>query len=358
MKLKGKGSQGAAQGDSVKTIATGGTGFIGSHLVKRLLEQNREVIVVSDLSQLGSENLSSLGIKPSDIELRRADLSDYHQALKAMKGADSVFHLAARVGSLEYLHKSQLAELAAFQTNLVIDTNVFKACLENKVKKLVYASSCAVYPMDKQYSPGAIFSEDDLRLSQDQFSAPGEGKGVDINPDGGYGWAKLMGEIELGWIKDIEIGIARIFNIYGENEPLGERAHVIGDLMDKAILYPQKELIVRGNGRQSRDFLYVSDCIDALLQLEKQASNPPIIINIGSGEAVSIGTIAERIVALSGKNIKIAYDLAKPVGPISRTADITKARTLLKWQPKVNLDEGLRRTYSWVEKRLKEGKLS
>jgi len=188
----------------MKTVVTGGTGFIGSHLVKSLLEQNREVVVASDSSRLDSENLSSLGVKPSDVELRRTDLGEYQQALKAIEGADSVFHLAARVGSLEYLHSSQLAELAALQTNLLIDTNVFRACLEKKVKRLVYTSSCAVYPMNLQYRPGAVFSENDLSLDTGQGT---------IGPDGGYGWAKLLGEIQLGWMKDIGIGIARIFNV-------------------------------------------------------------------------------------------------------------------------------------------------
>jgi len=366
----------------MKTIVTGGTGFIGSHLVKSLLEQGREVVVVSDLAHLGIENLTDLGLRTSDIELRRADLSNYHQALKAMEGADSVFHLAARVGSLEYLHGSQLAELAALQANLVIDANVFRACLENKVKKLVYASSCAVYPMGKQYSPGTIFSESDLDLTQSTVSSPqslvnpknsrlrtNDYRLPTINPDGGYGWAKLMGELELGWMKDIEIGIARIFNIFGENEPIGERAHVIVDLSSKAILYPKEDFIVRGDGKQSRDFLYVSDCMDALLRLEQKISNlhesqsnlhesqsnlheSPLIINIGSGEAVSIGTIAEKVVKLSGKDIKIAYDSARSVGPISRTADITRAKTLLRWEPRISLDEGLSRIYAWVESRL------
>ncbi|MCL0073614.1 NAD-dependent epimerase/dehydratase family protein [Dehalococcoidia bacterium] len=336
----------------MKTIVTGGTGFIGSHLVNSLLKQGREVIVVSDLAHLGIENLTDLGVRTSDIELRRADLSDYHQALKAMEGANCVFHLAARVGSLEYLHGSELAELAALQTNLVIDANIFRACLEKKVRKLIYASSVAVYPMDKQYSPGAVFSEDDLEFCQNQPRI--------INPDGGYGWAKLMGEIELNWMKGIDIGIARIFNIYGENEPLGEKAHVIADLIQKAILYPKEEFIVRGDGKQSRDFLYVSDCINALLRLEEKISNlnesqsnlyeSPLIINIGSGKPVSIGTIAQKIVSLSGKDIKIAYDSTRSVGPISRTADITKAKALLSWRPKVSLDDGLRHTYFWIQK--------
>ncbi len=344
----------------MKTIVTGGTGFIGSHLVKKLLGQGRGVIVSSELSQLVSENLSSLGIKPSDVELQKADLSDYHQALKSIEGADSVFHLAARVGNLEYLHATGMAELAALQTNLMIDANVFRACLENGVKKIVYASSCAVYPMDKQFAHGAVFPESCLELRPQDFLKPSSAgsKQETINPDGGYGWAKLMGEIELGWMEDINIGIARIFNIYGENEPLGERGHVITDLISKAILYPNEEFIVRGDGEQSRDFLYVSDCVDALLQLEEKVSNLPITVNIGSGEAVSISNIVDKAVEISRKDIKIIYKSARSVGPISRTADITRARALLSWQPRISLDEGLRRTYEWVERRLKGGNVS
>ncbi len=337
----------------MKTVVTGGTGFIGSHLVKGLLAQNREVIVASDFAQLGTENLSSLGIEPFDVEIRKADLSDSRQAVKAVERADRVFHLAARVGSLEYLHGTELSELTALQTNLVIDANTFKACREMNVKKLIYASSCAVYSRESQSSPGAVFSEDDLSFSQDPPRTPGTGHRTIINPDGGYGWAKLLAEVELQWLKYTDIGIARIFNIYGENEPLWEKAHVVADLIRKAILHSQQEFIVWGDGKQSRDFLNISDCVDALLQLETRASNPPVTVNIGSGEPVSIGTIAEKVVGFSRKNIKIAYDSTKPAGPISRTANITRARTLMNWQPKVSLDDGLRRTYAWVEKRLK-----
>ncbi len=333
----------------MKTLVTGGTGFIGSHLVKGLLQRGREVIVASDLSRLGIDNLSGLGIKSDDVELREADLSDYQQALRAVKGADSVFHLAARIGNLQYLHGSQMAEYSALQTNLLLDANIFKACLENKVKKIVYASSCAVYPIDRQLSYDCVLSEDDLFL--DDMQAFNTKQRI-VNPDGGYGWAKFIGEMQLVLLKGIDISIARIFNAYGENEPLGEKAHAVGDIIRKAIFYPQKEFIVYGDGKQSRDFLYVSDCADALMCIEAKAANPPLIVNIGSGQAVSLGTIAEKVAALSQKDINIKYDLKKPVGPLSRTADMSRARATLDWQPEVSLDEGLKRTYKWIKKRI------
>lgn len=338
--------------DSMKTVVTGGNGFVGSHLVKRLVEEGREVVVASDFSQMGNDNLSNLGIQPSDIRLLIADLTGYHQALEATEGADTVFHLAARVGSLEYLHGTKMAELATLQANLLIDANTFRACLENKVRNLIYASSVAVYSMDSQESPGAVFSEKDLALESMTYKLENQ-TSSSINPDGGYGWSKLIGEIQLHWMNGINIGIARIFNIYGENEPLGERAHVVADLISRAILDTKEEFTVHGDGQQSRDFLYVSDCVNALLRLEEKASNPPITVNIGSGKAVSIGTIAQKAVELSGKGFKIIYDSNKPAGPLSRTADTGKAKALLGWKPRIDLEEGLKHTYFWAARILR-----
>jgi GDP-D-mannose 3',5'-epimerase len=322
----------------MNVAVTGGTGFIGSHVVKKLVEQGRSVVVVADFAHLGMENLAGLGFRTGDLEVRKADLTDYRQVQATLGGVEVVFHLAAVVGSLKYLHGTEMAELVALQRNLAIDANVFRVCLEKGVKKLVYASSCAVYPMDRQYSHGAVFREDDFNAT---------------NPDGGYGWSKLLGELQLGWTKNIGIGIARIFNAYGENEPLEEvRAHAIGDLTRKVVLSTQPELKVRGDGTQSRDYLYVTDCADALLRVEEKVSSPPLIVNIGSGRPTSIGTIAEKLVALSGKYIRLTYDLSQTTGPVSRTADMTRVWEVLGWQPLVSLDDGLGQTYQWVKSRL------
>jgi nucleoside-diphosphate-sugar epimerase len=148
------------------------------------------------------------------------------------------------------------------------------------------------------------------------------------------------------------IGIGRIFGIYGEGEEPDEYAHVVPALIRKAVLYPRENFEVWGDGNQTRDLLWVDDCVDALVQLEGKASYPPVIINIGSGEAVPVRVLVEKIIAISGKTIKPVYDPTKPVGPLSRTADVTRARTLLGWQPRVGLEEGLVRTFRWVEQRL------
>lgn len=334
------------------TVVTGGTGFIGSNLVKKLLDDGREVAVASDFSRLGMENLSELGVRESDIEIRDTDLVHYPRALKAVEAADTVFHLAARVGSLEYLHLVKNAELAALQANLSIDANIFRACREQGVKKLVYASSCAVYAMDNQFADGAVLREDALQFSQ--AFTPETSPGT-INPDGGYGWAKLMGELQLCWTRGIDIGIARIFNVYGTNEPLQEgKAHVIADLIRKVVQHPQDTLEVYGDGNQSRDFLYVTDCVAGLLRLESKAANPPLIANIGSGNPVSVGTLARTIVKISGRDIPIRFDDTREIGPVSRAADTTRAKELLGWQPAVSIEEGLARNYRWIKSKLQK----
>lgn len=321
---------------SDKYLITGAAGFIGSNLAKKLLDEGKQVILVDDFSRGDRLNLLDLGIES---ECHNVDLTNRDKLSELMVGVDTVFHLAARVGSVEYLHGSNMAELLTLQTNLAIDANVFKACLKENVKKIIYASSISVYPVAKQHHLNAVFSEDNIQP---------------ISPEGGYGWAKFMAEIELGWMRNIDIGIARIFNIYGENAALGETAQVIPALICKAILYPKEEFVVWGDGDQTRDLLYVADCVKALLKLEEKASNPPIIVNIGSGQAVSIKKVVEKIIKLSGKNPRVRYDVTKPVGPVSRTADISRARALLQWQPETSLDTGLARTYSYVEKRLRK----
>jgi len=335
----------------MKTVVTGGTGFIGSNLVKKLLNDGRDVIVASDFSRFGMENLSGLDVQAADIEIRDTDLVHYSQALKAVAGAETVFHMAARVGSLEYLHLVENAELVALQANLAIDANIFRACLEKGVKKLIYASSCAVYDMSRQLTSGAVLRESEMQFSS-SFN-PETPLGI-VNPDGGYGWSKLMGELQLNWTKSLDVGIARMYTIYGINEPLAEgKAHAAGEIIRKVLrMSSPSTLRVFGDGKQSRDFLYVTDCVDILMRLEKVASYPPMTINVGSGTPTSIGTLARKIVQISGKNIHLEFDTSKPMGPISRTANMTRAREILGWQPKVSLDEGLLRTYEWVRGKL------
>jgi len=334
----------------MKTIITGGAGFIGSQLVKKLIEKGRKVVVVDDLSSGKLENLYGLGLKKTDFEFRRIDLTNFGDTIKALKDGEIVYHLAARVGGINFLHRSESREFLALSENLAIDSNVLRACSINKVKKIIYTSSTAVYPIEKQFSLGTIFSEKDLDV---KLKIKNQRLKISIDPDGGYGLAKILGEIQLLLMKNVKVGIARIFNIYGINEPQDERSHAITDLIKKAIFYPKKEFIVWGSGRQTRDYLYVTDCVEALIKIEEKISKKfPLILNIGSGKATSIRELAEKIISISGKKIPPIYDKNKPIGPISRTANINKTKELLNWKPKIGMEEGLEKTYCWIRENL------
>jgi nucleoside-diphosphate-sugar epimerase len=327
----------------MKTLVTGAAGLIGSHLVRSLLDKGREVVITDNFSRGGQQNLNDLGIKNKCLAV---DLRYFDQALKLTKDVDTVFHLAAKVGSVDFLHGSYAKELDAMLVNTAIDTNVISACVDNKVKKIIYASSVSVYPINTQHVDNVVLKEDDLRISD---KVQGE-----IDPEGGYGWAKFISEVQLALMTETKVGIARIFNTYGDNAALGKSSHVVQALITKAVRYPKEEFIVWGDGKQTRDFLYVEDCVNALLKLEEKASIPPVVVNIGSDKEVSIGTLAEKIVKISGKTIKIKYDVSKPVGPTSRSPDTHKIRKTLGWKDTYTLEEGLKNTYKWVEKRLNE----
>jgi GDP-D-mannose 3',5'-epimerase len=279
----------------MRTVVTGAAGFIGANLVRRLLGLGRDIRCVDNISRGKSTNLEGL---PVDIVY--ADLRLYDQALKAVDGATVVYHLAARVGSIDFLHGSSKAELEALQSNLAIDVNVFRACNEVEVRRIVYASNVSVYPIDRQQRLGAVFKEEDI---------------YPVNPEGGYSWAKLMGEIQLGMMEKCRSAVARIFNAYGEYCEYEGTAQVVPALIRKAIQYPGEEFVVWGDGSQTRNLIYIQDCIDALLKMEEKASYPPLILNVGNEKTTTIRELAETIVKVSGKRIEIRYDKSMSVGP-------------------------------------------
>jgi GDP-D-mannose 3',5'-epimerase len=316
----------------MKTVVTGAAGFIGANLVRRLLGLGRDIRCVDNISRGKSTNLEGL---PVDIVY--ADLRLYDQALKAVDGATVVYHLAARVGSIDFLHGSSKAELEALQSNLAIDVNVFRACKEVEVRRIVYASNVSVYPIDRQQRLGAVFREEDI---------------YPINPEGGYGWAKLMGEIQLGMTEECRSASARIFNAYGEYCECEGAAQVVPALIRKAIRYPEEEFVVWGDGSQTRNLIYIQDCIDALFKMERKASYPPLVLNVGNEKTTTISELAGTIVKVSGKKIEIRYDKSKLVGSLNRIPSTSKAWQILRWSCNSSLEIGIRKTFDWMEQRL------
>jgi GDP-D-mannose 3',5'-epimerase len=170
-----------------------------------------------------------------------------------------------------------------------------------------------------------------------------------------YAWAILIDEIQLTMMEECMSAVARIFNAYGEYCEYEGTAQAVPALIRKAIRYPEEEFVVWGEGSQTRNLIYIQDCIDALLKMEEKASYPPLILNVGNERATTIKELAETIVKVSGKKIEIRYDKWKPVGLLSRIPSIDRAVEKLAWKPHTTLQDGLRLTFKWMESELLMG---
>jgi GDP-D-mannose 3',5'-epimerase len=322
-----------------RVAVTGGAGFLGSHIVRRLVDDGHEVSIVDDFSSGLVQNLTDLGVKR---KCSVGDLRDYRFAKASLRKAETVYHFAAEVGSVSYLHGSNAQELAAMESNLVIDANVFKACLENHVKTVIYASSVSVYPFDEQLGSDTRFREEDTERK--------------VNPEGGYGWSKYIAEKQLALMPGISYGVARIFHAYGKNIYLRpDRSQVIASLIRKAVRYPEEDFVVWGDGSQRRCFVYIDDAIDALMRLEKHAvERGSLTVNVGSTEETTVRELAEQVVVLSKKDIPLKFDLSKPTGALSRTPDLARAKRVLGWSPTTPFSKGLEKTFDWAKGRLRK----
>lgn len=315
-----------------RVLVTGGAGFIGSHLVKKLLDLGCEVYVADNFSRGSKETLEPFLDK---IHLYPVDLTKLENCLIATEDVDYVFHLAASVGGIHYIKKENVE---GSTPSLLINTNMLETARINDIEKFLFTSSACVY--GEKNSSLNKFKEEDA---------------YPANPLTTYGWAKLIGEIQCrSYHLDygIESSVVRIFNAYGENENLNSKwSHVIPSLIRKTILYPKEEFKIFGDGLQERAFLYAQDCVDGLiLSMEKVTDADPI--NLGSEEVVSINQLAKKIISLSGKNVDVKYNLSGPQGTHRYCADTTKMKKVLGWTPQTSLDEGLRRTYEWAKRKL------
>ena len=320
-----------------KVAVTGGAGFLGSHVARRLIDEGQEISIIDDMSAGSIQNLRDVGVKE---RVTRGDLKDYGFAKRSLKGAETVFHFAAEVGSVEYLHGSRSRELAALLANVTIDANVFRACAENGVRSIIYASSVSVYPFDRQLGEKVKFREEDAEEK--------------VNPEGGYGWSKYLAEKELTYMTDVHVGIARIFHAYGKNiyvKP--DRSQVIASLMRKAIRYPKEDFVVWGSGLQRRCFVYVDDVMDALFALLRHVEEKgSLTVNIGSTEEVTVLELAELIIGLSGKEIEPKLDPSRPSGALNRMPDLSRVKRTLGWKPNTPFSKGLSKTFDWAVTRV------
>jgi len=318
-----------------RVLVAGGASFIGSHLAELLADAGARLTVADDLSSGSLEHLAAVR---SAIEFREGDLRDASFARDACAGQELVVHLAAAHGGRGYIDTHPVECVG----NMTLDHAVFSAAAAGGARKVVFASSACVYPTTLQRD------EADRTLLR-ETDADFEHRG-NAFPDGEYGWAKLMGELQLrAFFKQHGMsGIAcRIFTAYGERE---NESHAVIALIAKALArldpYP-----VWGNGLQTRNFTYVRDTATGLA-LAGACLDGFAAVNVGTDVHHTILELLEEIfVQVGWRPRTIEKQLDRPVGVKSRAADTTTCRDLLGWAPGTGLAEGVRRTVAWYAAR-------
>jgi GDP-D-mannose 3', 5'-epimerase len=314
-----------------RLLVTGAGGFIGHHLVKRLKAEGHWVRGV-DLKY--PEYEESAADEYEILDLRRWD-----SCLSATRGTiDKVYNLAADMGGIGYITAFH-ADIA--RNNILINAHMLEASRLNSVRRFLFSSSACVYAQSKQ-------KEAEVRPLREEDAFPAE-------PEPGYGWEKLYAE-ELCryYLQDhkFDTRIVRFHNVYG---PLGtyeggkEKAPA-AICRKVALANDGDEIEVWGDGKQTRSFMYVDDCVEGLLRI--MASDCPDALNLGTDELVTIDQLVDLVSEVAGKKFSKRHNLSGPQGVRGRNSDNSRLRRVLKWEPSITLRQGLQRTYPWIEREL------
>ena len=317
-------------------VATGGASFIGSHLVDALLELGASVKVIDNFSSGKKENLNP----DSNLKVLELDVLDA-EAIRAEVTSDfnAVFHLAAVHGGRGFIESQQ----AAIMENFALDFNVFSSASKAGVGKIVHASSACAYPVSSQSSTT------DLNLLSEGIAGFDHPEKSD--PDGAYGWVKLMGEYQLERICETSAkssgASARIFTAYGERE---NESHAAIALIAKSLLemdpYP-----VWGSGQQTRNFTYVADTVTGLLLLGLEDKDSRFdVFNVGTADHITVMAFIEEINRqLSWSPIEFDLQIDRPMGVASRASNNTKMMSKFSWAPDISIEKGIERTLDWYK---------
>jgi GDP-D-mannose 3',5'-epimerase len=314
-----------------RCLVTGGGGFIGGHLARTLLEKGNFVRIVD----IKFDDYIKNNYFSEKLDL---DLRVWENCLKATKGMDIVYNLAANMGGIGFI-----TEVGAevMHDNTLINTYMLAASRQNNVKRYLFTSSACVYPTYRQTDPNI----QGLR-EEDAYPA---------DPDNFYGWEKLYTEKMCEACQrdyNMDIRILRYHNIYGpEGTYKGGREKSPAAICRKVAGAPNPGTIeIWGDGKQTRSYCYVDDAVKGTMKLMESDYVKPI--NVGSDRLVSINDLASMVIKISGKKISKTYDLSAPQGVRGRNADLTLVKKVLNWQPQVTLEEGIAKTYNWIKEQL------
>lgn len=328
-----------------RVIVLGGGGFIGGHLAKKLKNDGCHVRIadIKNHEYFDHEDICH--------EFILADLRDPKSVeLVITEDCDEVYQLAADMGGAGYLFTGN-HDADVMHNSATINLNVAHECVKKKVKKIFYSSSACMYPLYNQMDPDNPNCE--------------EASAYPANPDSEYGWEKLFSErLYLAFSRNygLDVRIARFHNIFGPQGTWKDgKEKAPAAMCRKAAEAANGDYFeVWGDGHQTRSFLYVDECIEAISRLMSSDFTGPV--NIGSEEMVTINQLAEMAIRISGKSIRIKnidgsefhekYGFNCPVGVRGRNSDNKLYREKLKWEVSQPLEVGMKITYDWIRKQI------
>ena len=318
-------------------VVCGGGGFIGGHLV-------------ADLRRQGFTRIRSVDRKPikdwyqfyPDADNRVLDLADKKACYDALQGAVVVYNLAADMGGMGFIEHNR----ALCMLSVLINTHLLEAAKDIGVDRFFYASSACVYNADKQ--------------RDENVTALKEADAYPAMPEDGYGWEKLFSERMCRHFREdfgVKTRVARYHNVYGPHGTWdGGREKAPAAVCRKVIqakISGKHEIEIWGDGKQTRSFMYVDDCLKGTQMLTHSDFIEPI--NIGSSEMVSINELVDIVEGLAGVKLKRNYNLSAPKGVNGRNSDNTLIQQAFGWEPGTRLKDGLEKTYAWIHDQIRSG---
>jgi nucleoside-diphosphate-sugar epimerase len=321
-----------------KALVCGAGGFIGSHLVKRLKCENLWVrgidLKYPEFSETAADDFFIGDLRDPYICRQAVDLR-----------FDEVYQLAADMGGAGFVFTGE-NDADIMHNSALINLNMLEACYRRNVKRIFYSSSACAYPEYNQLDP-------DNPNCAEESAYPAQ-------PDSEYGWEKLFSERLYPAFRrnhGIEVRIARYHNIFGpEGTWCGGREKAPAATCRKVAIAPNEgEIEIWGDGKQTRSFLYIDECLEGTLRLMRSEFTGPV--NIGSEEMVTIDRLAEMVITIAGKKLAIKH-VPGPQGVRGRNSDNRLIYQKLGWKPTQPLEEGLVKTYAWIAEQVKQAKSS
>jgi len=311
-------------------LVAGGGGFIGGHLVARLLQQGKTVRAVD------CKPISDWFQRHEQAENISLDLEIKENCYAACEAVDVVYNLACNMGGMGFIENNK----ALCMVSVLINTHLLLAVRDKNISKYFFASSACVYPMNLQSKT------DIIALAEDTV--------YPAMPEDGYGWEKLFGERMCeNFHQDfgIDVRVARFHNVYGPhgswNDGREKAPAAICRKVVEAIQNQTFEIEVWGDGEQTRSFMYIDDCLEGIEKLMQSDYTLPV--NIGRSEMVSINELVAVVSEIAVVEIKKNHKIDAPLGVRGRNSDNTLIRKTLGWEPSIPLNKGIKPLYEWVK---------